>query len=411
MLFLTHRVPYPPDKGDRIRSFHILRYLSERTTVHLATLADEPVPATTLAALQRFCPRVAVVPLGGAGRWGRALGALVLGRTITEGAFNVPAFRQVIRAWTRDTAYHSVLVSASSLVPYLRMPELQEVRAIVDLVDVDSQKWLDYASVSRGPRTWLYRTEARRLRLLEQQLPTWAHAVTLVSEAETQIYREFCAPGPVHTISNGVDLDYFQPCPVENEQGCVFVGALDYRPNVDGICWFCNEIWPEIHRQRPSLVLRLVGRNPVPAVSRLAEIPGVEVVGQVPDVRPYVNQAAVAIAPLRIARGVQNKVLESLAMGKATAVSLPSLAGLQAQPNKHLLLATSHAEWIESVLRLLDDPALRSRLGRLGRQYVEENHRWDRCLEQFGHLITPQNGQPSLNGTVKPVEVKAIYAS
>jgi sugar transferase (PEP-CTERM/EpsH1 system associated) len=266
---------------------------------------------------------------------------------------------------------------------------LQDVPAVIDLIDVDSQKWLDYAEADRGPRAWLYRTEGCRLRRLERGIADWARAVTLVSEAEAELYHRSCPGASAHAISNGVDLDAFRPGPgpLAGEQGCVFVGALDYRPNVDGAIWFSREVWPEIRRHHPRATLALVGRRPTPAVRRLAEQPGIEVVGQVPDVRPYVAKAAVALAPLRIARGIQNKVLEALAMGKAVVASPQALVGLRAQPGVHALAASTPREWADAVSRLLENESLRQQLGSAGRRYVEDHHRWDTCLEPFATLL------------------------
>jgi sugar transferase (PEP-CTERM/EpsH1 system associated) len=395
ILYVAHRVPYPPDKGDRIRTFHLLRSLAQHAAVHLACLADEPVAAGVTEALHRYCARVAVVRLPGWSRWLRALGSLARGRTITEGAFHSRALHALLGDWAAATPFRAALVSSSGMVPYLQTQELRGVPAVIDLIDVDSQKWFDYHRASRWPRSWLYHTEGRRLRRQEQALPGWARAVTLVSEAEAELYRGFCAPGAVHAITNGVDTAYFQPParPVP-EDGCVFVGALDYRPNVDAASWFCREVWPEVHHRRPGAQLRLVGRRPAPAVRRLAELPGVEVVGTVPDVRPHLAGAAVAVVPLRIARGLQNKVLEALAMGKAVVASPPALVALRTQPGIHLLAASSPAEWTEAVLRLLDDEALRRRVGTAGRRYVEQHHDWEHCLEPFRHLLglAPANG-------------------
>jgi sugar transferase (PEP-CTERM/EpsH1 system associated) len=388
ILSLVHRTPYPPDKGDRIRAYHLLRFLARHASVHLATLADEPVDAATHAALQECCERVEVIPVGRRTRWLWALASLARGRTVTEGAFSSPPLRALIRSWARETHYHACLTSASSLAPYLYLPELRDVPAVVDLVDCDSQKWLDYAAASRGPMAWLYRTEGRRLRRLEQELPARAGALTVVSDAEAEICRRFAPDSPIHVVRNGVDLAYFQPVECPRELACVFVGALDYRPNVDGACWFCDEVWPALHAKRPEAKLYLVGRRPAPAVRRLAGRPGVELVGQVPDVRPYLARAAVSVVPLRLARGVQNKVLEALAMARPTVASPPALAGLRAKPGTHLLSAVTPAEWVAAVLRLLDDDALARQLGAAGRRYTEEHHCWERCLEPFRSLLS-----------------------
>lgn len=385
ILYVVHRVPYPLDKGDRIRAFHLLRYLSRHAKVHLACLADEPASDETQAVLRRYCHRLSVVSLGRT-RWVRGLTSLLRGGTVSEGVFHAPELVAILRSWAANTPFTAALASSSAVAPYLRLPALASIPAIVDLVDVDSQKWLDYAS-SGGWRSWLYNMEGRRLRAIEQPMPSWAHAVTLVSEAEAGLYRRFCSPGRVRAILNGVDLDYFQPRPVEEESACVFVGALDYRPNVDAVRWFAEAIWPSVHRRVAGSKLWLVGRRPCAAVRELANHAGVEVIGQVPDVRPWMTRASVVLAPLRIARGLQNKVLEALAMGKAVIASPPALAALRVRPGRHCLRAASNAAWIKGVTRLLRDERHRVRLGSAGRRYVEEHHDWDRCLEPLGELL------------------------
>ena len=387
LLYVAHRTPYPPDKGDRIRTFHVLRHLSRRAAVHLACLADEPVAEETTAALRRYCERVAVVPLGRS-RWPRAALALAAGRSLSAGAFRSPELAATLGEWAKETRFTACIASASSVAPYLRLPGLRDAPAVVDLMDVDSQKWFEYAAASRFPLSWLYRIEGVRLRRLEQSLAGWARAVTLVSDAETELFSRFGGPSVARAIPNGVALDYFrESTPPPSESGCVFVGALDYRPNVDAAYWFCRDVWPEIHRRRPDARLRLVGRRPVAAVRALSSVPGVDVVGQVSDVRPYLAEAAVAVNPLRIARGLQNKVLEAMAMGKAVVASPQALAGLRHRDDAPPLCARSAREWVETVTRLLDRPEERRRLGAEGRRYVEEHHDWDECLRPFESLL------------------------
>ncbi len=386
LLYLVHRVPYPPDKGDRIRTFQFLRYLAQRFDVHLACLADEPVSAECRTALERLCKRVAIVSIEGKTRWLRALASLCGGRTITEGAFSSRAFRRILAEWAGQHSYDVILASSSSMAPYLRLPQLAETPAVVDLIDVDSQKWFDYAGTVRWPKSWVFDLEGRRLRRLETGLAERARAITLVSEAEAALYRRFSQAGHVQAVGNGVDLGYFRPREAK-EQGCVFLGALDYWPNVEGISWFCKTIWPEIRKRKPEASLSIVGRRPCAQVLELAGMPGVKLVGSVPDVRPYLASAAVSLVPLRIARGIQNKVLESMAMGKATVVSPQALEGLKARPEVHLISATDAQRWIEAICRLFDSPASRKRLGTAARSFAEEHHDWQRCLAPLDELL------------------------
>jgi polysaccharide biosynthesis protein PslH len=389
VLYVAHRVPYPPDKGDRIRNYHVLTWLARRAGVDLACFADEVADDAAARILEGLADRVAVVRLGSRSRWLKAASSLAMGRTASEGAFRSPGMRRLLRRWARATRYDAVLASASSLAPYLRLEELRGVTAVVDFVDVDSQKWLDYARTARAPRAWLYAIEGRRLGQLERDVTTWARGVVLVSQAETNLFRHSCDAANVYTVPNGVDTVNFHPVDeaVGSDRTCVFVGALDYRPNVDGVGWFVREVWPEIHRRRPGARLLLVGRRPVPAVRRLADTPGVEVVGQVPDVRPYLARAAVAVVPLRLARGVQNKVLEALAMSKATVASPQALAGLLSHGPVPAVEAATPAEWVDAVVGLMDDPERRRRLGREGRRHVEEFHGWDECLEPLASIL------------------------
>ena len=211
ILYLVHRLPFPPDKGDRIRAFHILQFLAKQGPVHLATLADEPCSvAEARAGLSRYCEKLAIIPLPRTRRL-RMIGSLVIGRTASEGAFDSPALRAVLRSWCLETRYRVCLVSASSMVPYLQMPELQGVPAIVDLVDVDSQKWLDYAATSRGWRHWVFQQEGLRLRNLEASLLSRARAITLVSREEVNVFQRDMAlalPRPEDALGP-VGLDRF----------------------------------------------------------------------------------------------------------------------------------------------------------------------------------------------------------
>src|SRR5262245_1850211 len=330
ILFITHRVPYPPDKGDRIRSYQLLRFLAVRGDVDLATLADEPVSSTTLAQLRGLTTRLAIGEVGEQSSWSRrfkGLLAVMRGGTFTEAMFRSPALRQTVSEWTAETTYDLAVLFSSATAQYL--PE--GIPAVGDLCDVDSEKWLEYGRSSWFPFSLLFRTEGRRLRRIEARLGTRCRAITLVTRPERDLYRSFCPSANAFVLPVGVDLDYLRPAYGGERNRVVFVGVLDYRPNIEGLRWFCNSVWPFVRRRMRLAPFFIVGRNPTRRVRRLAGIPGVEVVGTVPDVRPYLRRAAVSIAPLHIARGVQNKVLEALAMGKAVLASPAAAQGLDVQ--------------------------------------------------------------------------------
>ena len=264
LMFLTHRVPHPPNRGDRIRTFHFLEHLAARADVWLGCLADEPVPDETWRVLRRICKRVSIVPVEPKRRWLRAGFSLVGGGTATVGAFQSARLMHVVREWAAQQAFDATLCSSSALSPYLRLPELGSATRCVDLIDIDSQKWFDFAKASSGPKRWFYQTEGQRLQNLEAELSDWTDGITVVSEPEATLYRRFRPDGPIQAIPNGVDTGYFSTSedPAGNG-GCVFVGALDYRPNVDGIVEFVRNVWPEVHRVRRDQTLKIVGREPV----------------------------------------------------------------------------------------------------------------------------------------------------
>lgn len=391
ILYLVHRVPYPPNRGDRIRSYHLLRFLAEHAEVDLACLADEAVEPAQTAELSRLCGRVAIERLGPS-RWWRAARTLACGRSASEGLFDSPRLARTVTGWARQARYDRAIAFCSSMVPYLNLPGLRDIPALVDLVDVDSQKWFDYAAGARGIKRGLFHWEGRRVRRLEQAAGRRASAVTLASVPEAAIYRRLFPRANTTAVTNGVDLEYFgavrgMALPDANHLSCVFVGALDYKANIDGVVWFCRNVWPALHERYPQAVFSLVGRNPTPAVSRLADQPGVRVVGGVSDVRPYLAGAAVVVAPLQVARGIQNKVLEALAAGKAVVASPQALEGIDLVVDHHACRADSPREWIEVVSNLFDDPGLRGCLAAAGRQLVETDYAWTPRLKPLEQLL------------------------
>jgi sugar transferase (PEP-CTERM/EpsH1 system associated) len=275
------------------------------------------------------------------------------------------------------------------MVQFTDLPELSTVPLVVDLIDVDSQKWFDYATAARGLKRWLFGREGSRVRRLESSLVSRAAAVVLVSEAEANVLRAFCPNDKTFAIQNGVDLDYFSDrFPAEQlPLQCVFAGVLDYRANVESLVWFCREVWPRVVAEQPAATFAIVGKNPGPAVKRLAALPGVRLVGPVPDVRPFVAQSRFSVAPLQIARGIQNKVLEAMALGKPVIASPQALEGLSLVPGRDALAAATPDEWVAAMLRLFADDRLAADLGAFGRCFVAQGHGWPACLAPLTELL------------------------
>ncbi|HEX7010412.1 MAG TPA: TIGR03087 family PEP-CTERM/XrtA system glycosyltransferase [Phycisphaeraceae bacterium] len=392
VLMLAHRVPYPPDRGDRIRGYHLLRELARHFEVSLACLTHEPVTAAQQARLQELTTRLAIQPMGWWRPRSQALAALLTGQAITPNWFYSPALARTLEQWHQDQPFDAVLTYCTGMIRYARELTADEsIRHVLDLVDVDSRKWAAYARTSHGPLRWVYALEAHRLRRIEAAEHDRIDALTIISEAEAKTYRDVVSSRlQPRVVGNGVDLDYFHPQPQEQSDGrtILFVGMLDYKPNVDGIVWFAREVMPRLRLGGvPEAQLRIVGRNPSAPVRQLGAQAWVEVVGPVEDVRPHLAQATAVVAPLLIAPGVQNKVLEAMASARAVVCSPQAAAGIDAQHEQHLLVASQPEHYAQYLARLLREAAYRQQLAQAARQRMEERYAWSRMLAPMIALL------------------------
>ncbi len=399
ILFIAHRIPYPPDKGDKIRSFHELKALSAAGHhVHLLAFADDPrdLRPEYKAALSEICASVSIVALDRRIAAIRALASLARGNPFTLGYFSTTSMRRALAEMLTSANPDAVVVYSSSVAQYV--PPALHAKTILDMVDVDSEKWRDYSRATTIPRSWVYAAEARRLGDYEQAIvrrfartivTTPREAATLVGSADEGVQAR------VEAVPNGVDLTRFAPGSAGgNDAGrdalaprVVFTGAMDYYANVDAALYFVRDIWPSIRVSLPDAQFLIVGSNPTAAVRGLASVPGVSVTGTVPDVRPYIAGAAVCVAPLRIARGVQNKILEAMAMGRAVVSTPEAAAGLSAAAGSDLLVAQGPDALSDAVVSVVGDAGLRERIGRSGRAFVERNHDWAVTLRRFVEIV------------------------
>jgi len=394
LLYLTHRIPYPPNKGDKVRSFNILRQLSRTHRVWLGTFVDHRDDLQHVATLKQWCEQVCAIPIEPRIRRIASLRGLLRGEALSLPYYSSPRLAEWVARTIGEHDIRAAVAFSGPMAQYLDMPGLQ--RRVIDFCDVDSAKWAQYAPEHRWPMSWLYRREGERLLAFERQAAAQVDASLFVTEAEAELFRHAApeAASCVGVMQNGVDADFFSPANAGKSPYppggpvIVFSGAMDYWPNVDAVTWFATELLPRIRQTVPDARFWIVGMNPAPAVQALAG-EGVAVTGTVPDVRPYIAHADVVVAPLRIARGIQNKVLEAMAMARPVVVSADSATGLAARPGHDFEIARDGDDTVRHVLALLADPARRSTMGTAARACVVEHYSWQAHLAQLDALLRP----------------------
>lgn len=404
ILFLAHRMPYPPDKGDKLRSFHELQRLAERHAVYLACFVDDPEDFRHADVTARLCVQQALIPWDRRVAAIRGLFGMLTGGTLTEGAFSSRRMSDQLRRWQSTVDFDAVVAFSSCMAPYAS--SVRASRRILDMCDLDSRKWTAYATQSWNPRHWLYRMEGKRLARRELDWVRSFDATLLISDHEAADL-----PQPerarVTIVGNGVAIPPrasaheserpVSPGMTKARPAVGFVGMMNYRPNIDAVTWFVREVWPAVHARRPDAEFRIIGRHPSTEVERLAGVPGVSVVGGVDLIEPELAGLTCSVAPLRIARGVQNKVLEAMAHAIPVVATPQAAQGIRAKPGRHLLLSAGADGFARAVIDLLNNEAKRHEIGTAGRDHVASAFRWDSVLERFERVVCglPVNAFPA----------------
>jgi sugar transferase (PEP-CTERM/EpsH1 system associated) len=393
LLFLAQRIPYPPTKGEKIRSWPILRHLCARHRVHLGCLVDDPADWPHVDTVRALCADAHVARLDRR----RARVACLRG-LLTGEALSVTFYRDAgLDAWVarvlREVRPDVVFVSSSNMAPYVLDRPGGRLR-VVDLVDVDSEKWRAYAERGGPPMRWVHAREWRRVAALEGRIARECDDCTFVSEDEAALFARLfpVRTARVHAIANGVDHRFFDPAPgfaspfaAEAGAAYVFTGTMDYPPNIDAAVWFAREMLPGLRAARPDARFYVVGSNPAVEVQALARLAGVEVTGRVADVRPYLAHATACVAPMRVARGIQNKVLEAMAMARPVVVTQGALTGIDAVPGEELLLADTPAAFVQACLQAATPHG--HALGAAARARVLRDYAWEERLKRFDSLL------------------------
>jgi len=355
VLYLTHRLPYAPNRGDRIRAFHTIRTLAPRTDMEVVSLVHDDHELAQAGRLRELGVRVTALHAPRIRNLANASLRLAGRQPLTHLLLDAPGLSAALRTIVSERPPDVVLAYCSGMARFALESPLSAFPLIVDLVDVDSEKWAALAQSSAWPKSWIYEREALHLSEFERRMARVAAATLVINERERDALRTLAPATAVTVIPNGIDFAPLAPAgaPEERPQ-IVFCGVMNYTPNVDAALWFSRDVLPAIRARRPDARLVLVGSDPAPAVRRLhAPDRGIEVTGTVDDVRPYLWRSAVAVAPLLTARGLQNKVLEALAAGLPAVVSAPVFDGLPASVHRACRLAPSADAFADEVLSLL----------------------------------------------------------
>lgn len=411
LLYLAHRIPYPPNKGDKIRAFHQLRHLSATHDIDLVCLADTPGEEKYAAHLQQCCRRVFVEPIQPLLAKVRGLAHLASGGTVSVGYFFSGQVQRVVEQWLAENSYAAIICYSSVMAEYVlrstRLSRVSPPRLIMDFCDVDSDKWLQYAREAKFPLKQLYAVEGKRLLAFEGEINRRFDHSIFVSEKEAELFSTlYPAARNVSVVPNGVDHAFFAPAPVHGattpaakERGplLLFTGAMDYHANVDAVSWFCNEIFPAVRQKLDACRFCIVGSKPSARVRELGARSGVQVTGFVEDIRPYYQAADISVVPMRLGRGVQNKVLEAMAMGKAVITTAKAADGIRARCGEHLLVEDTAAGFARAVLDLTRDPQARAVLGKSARRFILEHFDWGGNVNRLSALL----GEGALPGEVR----------
>jgi sugar transferase (PEP-CTERM/EpsH1 system associated) len=387
---LAHRIPYPPHTGDKTRAFHVARHLAARHDLALGFLVDDPSDLPGVHELRQVVPDLVFERLRKPRSLAQGVAGLVSGRTLTLPYFYSRGLAWQVARRCRETGFDVAYVSSAAMAQYVPAG----LPLVMDFVDVDSDKWRQYAEHRRPPLSWLYRMEARRLQACEGEIARRASVCLLATNVEEEQLRSFAPWAHTAVMPNGIDSVFYAPQPGEpTRPAVIFTGAMDYLPNIDAVRHFSVDILPLVRREVPETVFYIVGLNPSADVKRLGELPGVVVTGSVPDVRPYYAQAGVCVAPLRIGRGIQNKVLQGMAMGLPVVASPLAARGVQGKPGVHFEVADDATAFVDRVVRLLTQPQSRVDLGRAGRACVEAHYTWEQNLAGLEALLARTAGQ------------------
>jgi len=401
LLFLCHRIPFPPNKGDKIRSFNILKKLAEQYDIHLGCFIDDPFDKQYVDGLRKYCASIFHLDQNKTIAKLKGLTSLFTGKPITLPYY----YDKRMQQWTKRTLLQNninkVFVYSSSMAQYCEGKQNESLERVIDFVDVDSDKWRQYAEKKTGLARRVFHREFKLLAKYEDKVCAEFDHSLFVSPDEAKLFRDrqpSAEQAKVHGLLNGVDVDFFDPKENFSDEPLVpqnpfisFTGAMDYWANVDAVLWFAKQVWPLILEQQPDAIFCIVGGNPSSEVKALASKQGIDVTGRVHDVRPFIAKAQCVVAPMQIARGIQNKVLEAMSLNKAIVVSSMAMEGINAQENCDIAIENEAQRYAEQCLKFFEQTKENNEI--INRQWILEHFTWQQTLEPLGQYFSDKDAK------------------
>lgn len=387
ILYLCHRFPFPPKRGGKIRPFNMIRHLSASGhQVTVCSLARSPEEAEEGRGIAPYCAGFEMGHVKELVQVARMIVRLPVVTPSSMGYFYSPELAEHVQRLLGSRTWDLIFVHCSSVAQYVE--HVTDVPKILDFGDMDSQKWFEYANYKPFPLSLGYRFEGAKMLAAEKRLARQFDLCTATTRAEWETLNDYQTGADTDWFPNGVDADFF--CPVDESYDAdtiSFIGRMDYYPNQECMARFCEQTWPLLKSRRPAMKLLIVGADPSPAMRKLGDLPGVTVTGSVPDVRPFIRGSALMVAPLNIARGTQNKILEAMAMGVPVVTSTIAAGGVDAESVTHFLVADTPQAYADAIMQIVDSPAERDRLAVAGRQRMLSHHAWPRSMVRLEGII------------------------